>query len=428
MNVGILPSVVTGSVRAPSSKAISHRALVCAALAGGKSTVRNFLDSDDTNATAEALKAFGARITRKQGAVEIRGATLPLRVPSAPINCGLSGSTIRFIIPLAALADGRVTLTGEGSLLRRPMGELAHALHQLGVSCETTGGFPPVTVRGFGSIPGGKCALRGDVSSQFVSGLLFAAPLAASPTAITLTTPLESKPYVELTLEAMRKFGVRVKASRDFRSFRVSPQQYRPARFVVEGDWSNAAFLLAAGTLAGGKKGVRVLGLEKKTKQGDSAIYDVIKRMGGEVFWKGKALLALPSALRAATINAANIPDLVPILAVLACFAEGTTRITHAGRLRLKESNRLAAMATELSKMGAGIRETRDGLVVKGPCALHGAVVDSHADHRIAMSLAVAALRAQGKTTIRGAECVAKSYPRFWRDLKFLKASIRPCA
>ncbi|MEM4389985.1 MAG: 3-phosphoshikimate 1-carboxyvinyltransferase [Candidatus Micrarchaeia archaeon] len=427
MEVVVQPSVVAGSVRVPPSKAVSHRALICAALARGKSLIRNFLESEDTKATAEALALLGAKM-RKAGthAIEVRGAALPLSAPSFPINCRLSGSTIRFLIPLAALADGQVVLTGEGSLLRRPMGELARALHQLGVSCETVGGYPPVTVRGFGSIPGGKCALRGDVSSQFVSGLLFAAPLAASPVTIHLTTPLESKPYVELTLAMMRKFGIRVKASANLRSFHVSPQRYRPARIVVEGDWSNAAFLLSAGILAGGRAGVRVVGLERKTTQGDSAIYAILRQMGGDVRWKGKALVARKSSLRAASINAADIPDLVPILSVLACFAKGTTRITRAARLRLKESDRLAAMAAELSKMGASIREMQDGLVISGPCRLRGAVVETYNDHRIAMSLAVAALCAEGMTTVRGAECVAKSYPGFWRDLKSLSASISP--
>jgi len=347
------------------------------------------------------------------------GAT-ELRAPANPIDCRESASTIRFLTPIAALAKGITVLTGSPGLKQRVIEPLMNALQQLGVNCTSSSGYPPVSVVG-GGITGGCTSLVGDVSSQFISGLLFACPQADEDTTIELTTPLESKPYVELTRKIIEKHAVNIEVSKDLKSFEIpSRQHYMAQDHLVPGDFSSSAFLLAAAAITHSKIAVNNL----HQPMPDDEIINILQKMHGRLRMRGGVIEVDRCDLTAIDIDARDIPDLVPPCAVLACFSKGETRIYNAQRLKLKESNRLEALSTELKKMGAKILETKDGLRINGPCNLHGATVDPHNDHRIAMACAIAGLKAEGRTMILNAECVNKSYPTFFKDLTKLGANI----
>lgn len=417
MNVTIRKGSVRGSIDAPSSKSMTHRALLCAALAQGESTVRSPLVSDDTEATVRVLRQLGIEIKQALGVWTVTGRELTQ--PDGELYCGDSATTLRLMTAVCALVDGDCRLTGGASLSRRPVGPLLDALGQLGVECESDGGTPPVTVHGRGGIDGGEAEIRGDVSSQFVSALLLISPLTRGLT-INVTTPLESKPYVELTLDAMSRFGVDIQSSGDMRSYRTGRQDYRPADITVEGDWSSASHLLAAGALAGE---VEVRNLGMGSRQADTAIADILRRMSAEVNMGGNTVTVQKSSLKGIECDLSDSPDIFPIVAALCAVAEGESKIHGLRRLRIKESDRVAAMMDGLGRMGIGSTLLGDSVKILGGTP-KGAAVDSQQDHRIAMSLAVLALAAEGETMIRGAECVSKSYPGFWGDLEAMGACI----
>ena len=411
---------LSGSLEAPPSKSYTHRAVIAASLATGESKIFNPLISEDTAATVDACSSLGAKITHKDRLLTVVGAG-ELRAPANPINCRESASTIRFLTPIAALAKGTTVLTGSSGLKRRLIEPLMRALQQLGVKYTSSNGFPPVSVVG-GGITGGCTSLVGNVSSQFVSGLLFACPHADEDTTIELTTPLESKPYVELTLKIIEMHAVNIEVSNDFRSFEISSRQHYMAKeHIVPGDFSSSAFLFAAAAITQSK--ITVNNLHQPMP--DDEIINILQKMHGRLRVRRGVIEVDGCDLTAIDIDARDIPDLVPPCAVLACFSEGETRIYNAQRLKLKESNRLEALSTELKKMGAEITVTKDGLRINGSCTLHGATVNPHNDHRIAMACAIAGLKAEGQTTILNAECVNKSYPTFFKDLTKLGANIR---
>ncbi len=411
-----------GVVTAPPSKSYTHRAVIAASLSAGESILTNPLRSDDTMTTVNACRALGVTIEERTRLLIVHGRT-DLKAPTGEVNCGESASTIRFMTPVAALARGTTILTGRAGLLRRPIGPLVEALRDLGVACSAVEGHPPVKVHG-GGLEGGETSLPGDVSSQFITGLLLACPLAPKDTKIRLTSRLESRPYVALTLGVIRKHGVSVDASTDYSEFKIyGRQEYCPHNHRVIGDFSSAAFLLAAAVVTNSH--IRVENLEAKLKeQPDVEVLKVLERMGVKLRVEDSAVEVSGGRLWGLEIDVEDTPDLVPVYAALGCFAEGETRIVNARRLRIKESDRLAALAAELGKMGAAVAATRDTLMVRGPCALKGARITPHNDHRIAMACAVAALRAQGETVITDAECVNKSYPNFFNDLKSLGGGI----
>ena len=399
--------------------------LIAASLSLGTSKISGPLFSDDTEATLRAVKALGAKVNVAKGCWTVEGVS-PLKGAKEPIDCGESGATLRFMIPVAALAaEPSVFLLGR-SLEQRPIEPLLESLKQLGVqtSIEKVGGKSSIKVQG-GGIAGGKTSIRGDVSSQFISGLMFAYPLARKYTEIILTTPLESKGYIQMTREVLAKHGVEVSISGDFRRIRIpSGQTYKPCDDRVPGDFSSAAFLLAAAAIT--RSEVTVTNLDYSLVQGDKAIVAILKKMGvqGKVCNNQIEIKGTGDLLEAVDVNAKDTPDLVPVCAALACYANGTSRIHDAQRLRLKESDRLSSLYLELGKMGADIAVDEGSLTMKGSCKLNGADIDSHNDHRIAMACAVAALRAEGETRIHDAECVKKSYPRYFIDLNSLGANI----
>jgi len=413
-----------GEVWAPPSKAYTHRMLIAALLSNGTSKIANPLVSDDTKATLRAAKAFGAKAELQKKYWTIRGVD-SLRTPKNPIDCGESGATLRFMIPVAALAPESSIFTFGSSLERRPVAPLLQSLKQLGTesSLQVKEESSIVRIHG-GGIRGGKTSIRGDISSQFISGLLFACPRATRDTEVDVTTPLESKSYVQMTIEVLSKHGIRVSASNDFTQLKVpSNQTYKPCDHEVPGDFSSASFLLAAAAITSSK--VKVKNLDHHSIQGDKAILDIMAEMGSKVR-AGDEYVEVQEGqqLNAIDVDAKDIPDLVPVCAVLACYLKGTSRIYNAKRLRYKESDRLASLHLELKKMGAEITMKEDELIIRGPCTTHGATIDPHNDHRIAMACAVAALGAMGETKIQNSECVSKSYPRFFDDLRSLGANI----
>ena len=414
-----------GEVCAPPSKAYTQRMLIAAALSHGTSKISGPLVSDDTAATLRAVTSLGAKVKAAEDCWTVEGAT-PLKGAQTPIDCGESGATLRFMIPVAVLAPEPSVFVLGKSLEQRPIEPLLQSLKQLGAEAyaQRLGDQASIHVQG-GGISGGKTTMRGDISSQFVSGLMFACPMARADTEITLTTPLESKSYVQMTKAVLAEHGIKVFISEEFDCLRISSNQtYKPCDHRVPGDFSSAAFLLAAAAITHSE--VSVKNLDFETVQGDKIILGILKQMGvnGKVCKDQVEIDGKGGLLEAVDVDARDIPDLVPVCTVLACCAKGTSKIHDARRLRYKESDRLLSLYLELKKMGAQIAMEESSLTVKGPCELHGATIDPHNDHRIAMACAVAALGASGETKIQNSECIRKSYPRFFSDLRVLGGDV----
>ena len=428
MSVTISQSEISGTIHAPPSKSYTHRAIVCGLLSSGGTTIKNPLICDDTSATIQLSRMMGAQIDENRD-LKITGPE-NLQAPEEEMYCSGSGTTLRLFTAISALAYGRCVLTGDENLRKRPIRELLEALHQLGIRTSThfANDRPPVEVQASGLI-GGTTKIRGDISSQYISGLLFACSKGLKNSRIELLTKLESIPYVEMTLEVMKHFGVTASVSNDWESITIEGnQRYHNSAYEIPGDYSSAAFLMVSGALAGS---VSITGLNKNSLQGDARIISILKEMGVEVQQDNSIVSVFKSEPKATEIDATNIPDLVPILAVLASQAKGQTRIINAERLRYKESNRLMTTSMELRKMGAKIKETTNGLIIDGPTKLHGATINPHSDHRIAMACAVACLVSKQfgivskhYTTINDIDCVKKSYPEFIANMKSLGAQI----
>ena len=416
---------LSGEICAPPSKSYTQRMLIAAALSNGTGKVSNPLLSDYTEATLRAITALGSEITFEQNCWAVKGAA-PIQNAKSPIDCGESGATLRFMIPIAALASEPSILLFRGSLDRRPIEPLIKSLDDLGakVHLKKFGDKDAVVVEG-GGILGGQTSIRGDISSQFISGLMFACPMSKVDTEIVLETPLESVGYAKMTWYVLSKHGVRVDVYGNFERLLIPANQtFKPIDCRVPGGFSSAAFLLAAAAVTNSK--VQVDDLDYENTQGDKAILGILKQMGaaGKVCENSVEINGFGTPLEPLNLDAKNIPDLIPVCTALACFAKGTSKITGAKRLRFKESDRLQSLRAEFSKMGAEIEVDSDGLTIKGNSALHGAVIDSHNDHRVAMACAVAALCAENQTIIQNAQCVRKSYPQFFLHLKQLGAEI----
>ena len=413
----IMPANLTGSVSVPTSKSVSHRAVICASLAEGTSKLSGVLVSDDLIATIAAMEAFGAIIRQEDGNLIITGTDC--KKPTIHvIDCNESGSTLRFLIPLGL--NGHTTnFTGRGKLVERPLDDYFNILDEQNITYQTTDGHLPLGVTGV--LKPGNFHLRGDVSSQFVSGLLFALPRLAGDSSIIITTEMESKGYIDLTLSMLARFGITI-INQNYRKFLVAGnQKYKSTDYHAEGDYSQVAFWLAAGILG---SPICATGLNPHSLQGDKVIFNLIKEMGGKLTQGVDSIEARPAITKGIVIDASQCPDLVPILAVLAAVSDGETQIIRAGRLRIKECDRLKAITQELNKLGADVEEHEDSLTIHGRRCLTGGVVDSWHDHRIAMALAIAAIACQQPVTIKHSECVSKSYPEFWNDFRMLGGKI----
>lgn len=417
------PQKLSGEVSAPPSKAYTHRMLVAALLSEGVTKIWNPLVSDDTQATLQAVEAFGANVKLEKSCWMLEGTTT-LETPRNPVDCRESGTTLRFMIPAAALAPNPSVFHLGTSLKRRPIMPLLQSLQQLGAESifQENNEDTSIQIRG-GGIKGGKATIRGNISSQFISGLLFACPRAKEDTEITLTTPLESRSYVRMTKETLNKHRIEISISKDFRQLKIpSKQLYKPYNHEVPGDFSSAAFLLAAAAITPSK--VKVKNLDCTTTQGDKIILDILEKMGSRVKVSDSHIEVEGKTLNAVDVDAKDIPDLVPVCAVLACYSKGISKIYNAERLKYKESNRLSSLYEELKKMGAEIAVKKDALTIRGPCVMRGQIINPHSDHRIAMACAVAALGANGETKIQNAGCIKKSYPTFFNDLSSLGVDV----
>lgn len=415
MDIRISPSRLCGTLTAISSKSDAHRALICAALSDAPTTLLLNGSSEDIDATIRCLESLGAAFDVQENRV----IATPIAAPPkrAVLDCAESGSTLRFLLPVAAALGCAARFLGRGRLPERPVSPLREALMAHG--CRLDRALLPIEL--CGRLSGGVFSLPGNVSSQFLTGLLLCFPLLKEGGEIALTTPLQSAGYVEMTLHTLSCFGVA--AERTTQGFRVAPgQRYRsPGALEICGDWSSAAFWLCAGALSGQ---ITCQNLPETSPQGDRAVEAILKTMGAEVARQGSAVTVRPAPLRSLTIDAGDIPDLIPVLAATAATAAGETRIVNAARLRIKESDRLRAITDTLSRLGADIREQADGLIIKGRPRLAGGEVASFGDHRIAMSAAIASLSCEKDVIIREAEVVAKSYPGFWEDFRKLGGNI----
>jgi len=407
----ITPRILKGSITPPPSKSAAHRAIICAALAVGRTEIAPFVMSDDMKATIGAVEALGARVTVSENRITVDGSNT-FRTIKPKIDCLESGSTLRFMIPVAAVSGSEITFTGKGRLPERPIGPYLECLPKAGVSCETEGGLP---LKISGKLQSGEFSLPGNISSQFITGLLLALPLLPGDSVIKLTTPLESSGYVDLTIDVMERFGVEIEC-RNGSYFVKGNQKYTACNFQTEADWSQAAFWIAAGALGAD---ISCNGLNPDSKQGDKAMLDVMAKFGAKVTPKG----ARSGILSGCEIDASQIPDLVPPIAAVAALSKGTTVIRGAQRLRIKESDRLECIAKGLNALGANVEVTADGLIIKGVDELRGGTADGCNDHRIVMALAIAAMRSRGQVIINGCECINKSYPDFFKDYNSLGGS-----
>ena len=421
-NIKIIPSRLEGRVQVPPSKSLAHRALICAALAGGTSRIDNIDLSDDIRATAMSMLPLGAAFRREGRDYVVTGVGGKRREADlfAAVHCMESGSTLRFLIPvLLAAGLEKVAFTGRGKLGSRPLDPYYDIFRQQGIQWRTgEGNGLDLTVEG--QLRPGLYTLPGNVSSQFITGLLLALPMLPGSSEIRLTTGLESAGYLDLTLSVMERFGVSASFDGTGRFVVPGGQQYRPAHYRVEGDYSQGAFFLAAGALG---SPVEVADLPDGSLQGDRAVSAVLEQMGAVLTREGDTLSARPGpdGLSAVRIDAADCPDIIPVLAAAAALARGKTHIVNAGRLRIKECDRLHAVARELNRLGGQVEEHPDSLVIHGVGQLEGGcTVWSHRDHRIAMTLAIAATRCRKPVVIRDYECVAKSYPGFFEDYRAL--------
>jgi 3-phosphoshikimate 1-carboxyvinyltransferase len=419
--IEILPTgPAHGSIRPPGSKSITNRALVCAALADGRSTLEGALDSEDTQVMIESLGRLGIGVLhdRAQRRIEVDGCGGRIPASAAELYVSNSGTSMRFLASMVALGQGRFVLDGNPRMRQRPIEDLVAALRELGVDAESTAGFPPVTIQAAG-LPTGRAMVAGDVSSQFLSGLLMAVPSAAGPVELVVAGTLVSQPYVEMTLRVMRSFGVMLKTDELRRFATAGRQLYHACRYAIEPDASAASYFFAAAAITRGR--VTVEGLSRDSLQGDVGFCQCLEQMGCEVQYEPDRITVTGRELQGIDVNMNAISDTVQTLSAVALFARGPTTITGVGHIRHKETDRIHAVATELRKLGATVDEQPEGLRIE-PGTLHGAELATYDDHRMAMSMALAGLVVPG-VVILDPGCTRKTYPEFFQDLARVTAS-----
>ena len=415
---------LAGEIRLPGSKSISNRALLLAGLAKGTTTLHNLLHSEDTERMLTALGQLGISLGGSDRALTVTGAAGPLPRPIAPVqlDLGLAGTALRPLTAALTLGQGTFHLDGNARMRERPVGDLVDALRLLGANIDYPGhaGYPPLTILASG-LHGGNTRIRGDVSSQFLTALLMSAPYAQHPVSIDIEGTLVSKPYIDITLNMMQRFGITV-AHEQHQHFEVPQGCYQaPGTYLVEGDASSASYFLAAGAIAG--SGVTVTGMGRNSIQGDAAFAEVLSAMGAQVEWQPDSIRVRPplqGTLQAVDLDLNHIPDAAMTIAVLALFATGTTRIRNIANWRVKETDRLAAMATELRKLGATVEEQADAIAVTAPAKLQRAQIATYGDHRMAMCFSLAAL-ADTPIEIEDPHCVAKTFPDYFEQFEALR-------
>lgn len=418
MNVIITPNQLSGDVVIPPSKSLSHRAIIAASLALGNSVISNVLLSKDIIATINSMRACGATIDIDGDKLYIKGSKV-IRKENI-IDANESGSTIRFMIPIALVASEPITFIGRNNLVNRPLDPYLEIFERDGIKYKRNEKYLPLEVSG--SLKPGVYPIRGDISSQFITGLLYALPMLNGDSIIEITTKLESKGYIDLTLDILNKFGIKIVNDNYEKFYIKGNQSFKPCDYEIEGDFSQSAFFLVADMLGAD---INLKAMNLASHQGDKKILNDIKDFGGEIYSNGDVIKANNKNLKGATIDFSQSPDLGPALTVLASVSPGVSNFINASRLRIKECDRITCMKQELEKMGAHIEELPDGMIITGVEKLNGAIVDSHNDHRVAMSLAMASLVCDSEITILNCECVSKSFPSFWNVFESLGGKIR---
>ena len=419
----VYPSKLEGSIKVPPSKSMAHRAIICASLSDGKSKIDNIDYSDDIIATIEGMKALGANIIKKGDSLEVEGiySSSLNRNEERIIDCNESGSTLRFLVPIALLIPGKSKFVGRGNLGKRPLKTYYEIFDKQEIKYSYENEKLNLDIEG--NLKGGKFYVEGNVSSQFITGLLFTLPLLKEDSKIVITTEMESKGYIDLTLSAMKEFGIDI-INNDYREFIIKGnQKYTSRDYRVEGDYSQGAFFLCANALG---NDIEVKDLSLKSLQGDKEVVDILERMGVEFINSENGIRSkVKNEINSTIIDGSQCPDIIPVLAATAALAKGRTEIINASRLRIKECDRLAAVNSELSKLGVNVVENEDGLIIDGIDSLDGGIeVWSHKDHRIAMTLAIIATRCKNPIIIKDYECIAKSYPNFFEDYKMLGGKV----
>lgn len=418
----IIPvSRIDATVVVPGSKSLTQRALIAAALADGRSSLQGPLASEDTEYTSAALASMGIDVTRGENLWQVLGNGGRIATPSQPVFLGNNGTATRFLTSVAALGHGTFTIDGEQRMRERPIGPLMEALRGWGVDIDSVAGTgcPPLRINSHG-LRGGETILPEGKSSQYLSSLLLVAPYAQQPAILQVKGEVLSKPYVAMTLSVMADFGIEVDCNQELTHFEIPQGCYRAMEYQIEGDASNASYFWAAAAITGGR--VTVSNVPVPSLQGDAGLVPLLARMGCEVSReKGGITVQGRKALEGITVDMGDMPDVVPTLAVVAAFAQGITTIKNIAHLRIKECDRLSAVVTELTKMGAHVEEHPDSMIIHGDggASLHGAVIDTYKDHRMAMSFAVTGLRVPG-VQISDEGCVAKSFPDFWERFGWL--------
>ncbi len=408
--VTLFPASVNGEIEVPPSKSLSHRALICASLAKGKSIIDNVLLSEDIKATMSSLEKLGAKFDTQGNSIIVTGVK-KTKHHGEEIDCNESGSTIRFLIPIFSLTNKEVVFTGKESLINRPFNIYEKIFNEDGNTFSVNNNKIVVN----GSVKARDYYIDGNVSSQFFSGLLFALPLLKEDSRVFFNGKLESKSYIDLTIEMLDNFGIEVQEIQNG-YFIPGNQKYKPTDYYVEGDFSQSAFHLVAGVLNGF---IKVNNLSHESNQGDNKIIDIIKSMKGKVIYTEDGFTTERTQTYGTTIDISDCPDLAPIVALLGTLSKGTTTITNIQRLRLKESDRVESTVTTLSKLGANISVKDEEIIIHGKSTLKGGVtLDSYNDHRIAMMISIAALRCEQEIALLRPLAINKSYPHFFKDYK----------
>ena len=418
MKIKIKPSTLNGKIEIPPSKSYSHRAVIAAALAESekKSTIDNLKFSVDITTTTDIMENWGAKIKRFESALEIVGNDGKVVPKDKYVQCNESGSTIRFLIPIGITNENELVFDGKGKLVDRPLDSYYKIFDKQGIFYKNENGKLPLTVNG--KLKAGNYEIEGNISSQFITGLLYALPLLDGDSKLTINKNLESKGYIDLTLEILKLAGIEI-VNNDYKNFDIKGNQiYKPFDYTVEGDYSQVAFWIVAGIISANRDNeVKCLHVNKNSLQGDREIIEIVTRMGANLEIFDDYVIVKPSKTKGTVIDISQCPDIAPILTVLAALSEGETRIINGERLRIKESDRITSIKTELNKLGANVAEEGDRLIIQGVQGFTGGVtVSAWNDHRIAMSLAVASSRCEKEIILEEAESVRKSYPHFWDD------------
>ncbi len=419
MKCKIAKSELSGTISCPPNKSYTHRAIFLASLAKGKSTIRNVLLSRDTIATINACKVFGVKIDSNDSTLIIEGSG-KIEPTGEDIDASNSGTTIRISAALASLSEKKISLTGDSSLRKRPMQPLLDALEKLGAKCTSTGGTPPITVKG--KIRGGETKISGAVSSQFISALLITAPKTEQGITLQIDGEMVSKPYLDATVAIMKEFGVNVNVQSPYKKYNIPKQDYKPIDFTVPTDFSSMALLLSASVLVG--KNMSIIAPVGNLPQGDKEMISFLERLGVLVTLGNTVQVQSPPLLKGGRFDLSNTPDLLPPLAILSLKTSKPIEIYNVKHARFKETDRIAILARELAKLGVGVIEKEDGLILDAPKVMNKADLDSADDHRLFMAFCIAAM-VIGDCTVTDAESVDVSYPTFIQDMNRIGAKIQ---